>query len=95
MDQPHTRVLLYLPVPHHTLNLAREALLVYVPSTVLYRIAGNLITIINLCCNTPPGDHVMVTDLQTEIDVPFERTMKPDMLQVGTFGALSPVPCIR
>ena len=64
VDQPHTRVLLYLPVPHHTLNLAREAMLVYVPSTVLYCIAGSLITIINLCCNTPTdiGDHIMVTE---------------------------------
>jgi len=28
VDQLHTRVLLYLPVPRHTLNLARDAMLV-------------------------------------------------------------------
>lgn len=63
------RVLLYLPVPRHTLNLAREAMLVLmhldVPSTVLYCIAGSLMTIVNLCCKHPVGDDVMVTEDQT------------------------------
>ena len=50
VDQPHTRVLLYLPVPRHTFNLARCHAGLDVPSTVLYR---SLMTVIDLCCKHP------------------------------------------
>jgi hypothetical protein len=62
------RVLLYLPVPRHTLNLSERGHAgLDVPSTVLYRIASSLMTIVNLCCKTPAdvGDVVMVTEDQT------------------------------
>lgn len=42
VDQPHTRVLLYLPVPRHTLNLSREAMLVLmfqVPFCIVLQVA--------------------------------------------------------
>jgi hypothetical protein len=61
------RVLLYLPVPRHTLNLSERGHAgLDVPSTVLYRIAGSLMTIVNLCCkHRAEGDEVMVTEKQT------------------------------
>ena len=39
-----------------------------VPSTVLYRIASSLMTIVNLCCKHPAGvgDDVMATEDQTQ-----------------------------
>ena len=76
------RVLLYLPVPRHTLNLSERGHAgLDVPSTVLYRIAGSLMTIVNLCCKHRAhiGDDVMVTEEGglPRLKVPvFSRTVR-------------------